>query len=293
MRARPDRKLLAEIARQHKGFECGQLIAAAHKYKRERNYLEAARAFAAARDTLGLQSAGWQCLELWRAATAARALRLYPALELQLLDPFFYMRYGIPRIRVPLPAVAGDAPELDGGWSEAGMLESLRYFLLDHEYMAVDYERLISRLACRIGGWVGRYGDVDVAEYHFGLARQYGGEHWETLAELAYGYLTAQDYDSALREFLMLRKWQVRTHAFDAGTWLEICHLHFYLGHTAQGAWMARDYLRQCSALPVTDQRRLLRFAYSWASNHHPDAALMAALDRFAVKQAGAALAAG
>lgn len=278
MRAGPDRKLLAEIARQYRGLECGNWIAAAHKYKREHNYLEATRSYAAARDTLAFQSAGWQCVEAWRAAMAAHALSHYPALGLQLLDPTFYMRYGIPRIRIPVPD--GAALDSEGGWQAEHMLEYLRYFLLDHEYMAEDYERLACRLACQIGSREGRYGDVNRAEFYFGLARQYGGQHWETLAELGYGYLAAQDYDGALRELLLLRKWQLRARAFEAATWLEICHLHFYLGHSAAGTRMVRDYLRHCGGRPAKEERRLLRFAYSWASNHHPDPALVAALDR-------------
>ena len=66
MRARPDRKLLSEISRQYRGLECGKLIVIAHKYKRQHNYLEATRAYAAARNTLAFQSAGWQCVEAWR-----------------------------------------------------------------------------------------------------------------------------------------------------------------------------------------------------------------------------------
>jgi hypothetical protein len=291
MRARPDRKLLSQISRQYRGLECGKLIAIAHKYKRQQNYLEATRAYAAARNTLAFQSAGWQCVEAWRAATAAQALRDYPALGLQLLDPFFYQRFAIPRIRIPLPL--GEAHDADGGWSDERVLECLRYFLLDHEYMAEDYERLISRLACKIGAWEGRHGDVDRAEFYFGLARQYGGQHWETLSEVGHGYLAAQDYDGALRELLLLRKWQLRAKVFDAGTWLEICNLHFYLGHSAAGTRMVRDYLRQCSCLPLPDQRRLLRFAYSWAINHHPEPALVSALDRLTLKQSGGARLAG
>lgn len=202
MRAGPDRKLLAEIARQYRGLECGNWIAAAHKYKREHNYLEATRSYAAARNTLAFQSAGWQCVEAWRAALAAHALSHYPALGLQLLDPIFYMRFGIPRIRIPVPDGAGLDPE--GGWQAEHMLEYLRYFLLDHEYMAEDYERLACRLACQIGSREGRYGDVNRAEFYFGLARQYGGQHWETLAELAYGYLAAQDYDGAYNRSMKL-----------------------------------------------------------------------------------------
>lgn len=284
MRTVPDRKFLAEISRQYKGSYCGKWIAAAHKFERAHNYLEAARSYSAARDSFRRRSAGWQCLEEWRAATGEHALRLYPALGLALMSPPFYLQFGVPRIRVPVPVVDGVAIEPEGGWKDVGMLEYLRYFLLNHESMAGDYERLASRLACQIGSREGRYGDVDLGDFYFGLARQYGGHHWETLAELAYAYLAALDYDNALREFLLLRKWQLRAHAFDASIWLEICHLQYYLGQNAKGDWMVRDYIAQCREKPAKEQRSLLRFAYSWAGKHHPQPAMVAALDRQKVK---------
>ena len=74
------------------------------------------------------------------------------------------------------------------------------------------------------------------AIFCFGLARQYGGHHRDTLFELAYGYLQAHDYDNALREFLLLRHWQMRLHVFEPAIWLEIAGLHLYLGHQPSSA---------------------------------------------------------
>ncbi len=82
----------------------------------------------------------------------------------------------------------------------------------------------------------GAAGDVDLGDFYFGLARQYGGYHRDTLFEPAYGYLRAHGYDNALREFLLLRHWQMRLHVFEPAIWLEIAGLHLYLGHQPSSA---------------------------------------------------------
>ena len=284
MPSKPDRIRLAAIVKQYKGLYCEKWIAAARKFERAHNYLEASCSYAAARDSFGRRSSNWQCLEVFRRCSGAHALQHYPQLGLVLMGPPFYRQFDIPRISVPVPVQDGHALEPEGGWQDVGMLEYLRYYLLEHEDMAADYERLISRLACDIGSREGRSGDVDLGDFYFGLARQYGGHHRDTLFELAHGYLQAHDYDNALREFLLLRHWQMRLHVFEPAIWLEIADLHLYLGQALAGGRIVHDYALRCAQRPAKERLQLGRFAYSWATNHHPQPQLVALFEKYKLK---------
>ena len=82
-----------------------------------------------------------------------------------------------------------------------------------------------------------------------------------------------------------VRRWRrVRLHVFEPAIWLEIADLHLYLGQALAGGRIVHDYALRCAQRPAKERLQLGRFAYSWATNHHPQPQLVALFEKYKLK---------
>jgi len=275
MDTKPDKKCVDEIFKTAEPYYSGQWISGARKDQKAGQFLEATHAYEKARNGFGQKSQEWKCLEAWRAYMEEKALATAPKLVLVMMKDEFYQQLEISPLPLPVPVTDTEAMLRQDQWTFAGLLDNLRYYLLANESEASKYVSILVRLAYEVAMHEGLHGDIDKADYYFGIAKDYGRGSLTVIANVAYGYLKARDYDKALKEFEQARKMLVKAESFMPAIWLYVANLHFYFGSKIKGKNVMLDYIAQAELLPGDLPTRAVEYAFKWAAKHKAEKGLV------------------
>jgi tetratricopeptide (TPR) repeat protein len=204
-----------------------------------------------------------------------KALASAPKLVLVMMKDAFYQQLELPHLPLPIPVADTETILQRDQWTVSELLEHLRYYLLTNTDETPKYAPIAVRLAYEMGVHEGVQGDIDKADYYFGLAKDYGPRSLTVTANVAYGYLKSRDYDNALKEFEQARKLLVKAEAFMPAIWLNIANLHFFLGSKVKGKNVMQDYIAKAELLPGDLPVKLIEYAFKWVAKYKAEKGLI------------------